>query len=475
MEIKRVFLLGFATAAVLAAAAPAGAAAGGFSFGSTPDQQRAAGVAMGKEAYLYGFPLNEFNLIRKADLKLSAPLNVLANAQQLATPAAQGVVAPNTDTLYSLAQIDLGKGPVVLKVPKMDHGLFDPRYWTFEFVEPYTNVVGYIGSRLNGSAGGTWALEWDGAKSKKALPKGVKRFKSSARRLWVIGRTLVSGKQDEAKAKKLMAQYRLGTLAALTAGKALTKPRNLTPGRPKTVEPPGLGFLDLLSAGMTEDPPPARDAAIVARMRNFGIGAGLKPSTAGLPAPVLEGLAAGVDAAAASLPIEARLPILTQAKENGGWYDPSPKVGRFGTDYQMRARVALVGIGINTVEESTYPTALTDSAGEMLNGANRYRMVFKRGKLPPVRGFWSVTMYDSNGYLVPNAAKVYAVGPDHPGMITRKDGSVVIVVQKSKPTEKDVNWLPSPEAGFRLNMRLYVPSKSILNGTWKPPGIEKVG
>ena len=471
MEIKRVFLLGFASAAVLAAAAPAGAA----DFGSTPDQQRAAGEAMGKEAYLYGFPLNEFNLIRKADLKLSAPLNVLANAQQLATPAAQGVVAPNTDTLYSLAQIDLGKGPVVLKVPKMDHGLFGPRYWTFEFVEPYTNVVGYIGSRLNGSDGGTWALEWDGAKSKKALPKGVKRFKSSARRLWVIGRTLVSGKQDEAKAKKLMAQYRLGTLAALTAGKALTKPRNLTPGRPKTVEPPGLGFLDLLSAGMTEDPPPARDAAIVARMRNFGIGAGLKPSTAGLPAPVLEGLAAGVDAAAASLPIEARLPILTQAKENGGWYDPSPKVGRFGTDYQMRARVALVGIGINTVEESTYPTALTDSAGEMLNGANRYRMVFKRGKLPPVRGFWSVTMYDSNGYLVPNAAKVYAVGPDHPGMITRKDGSVVIVVQKSKPTEKDVNWLPSPEAGFRLNMRLYVPSKSILNGTWKPPGIEKVG
>jgi hypothetical protein len=475
MEMKRSVLLGFATAAVLAAAAPAGAAAGGFSFGSTPDQQRAAGEAMGKEAYLYGYPLNEFNLIRKADLKLSAPLNVLANAQQLATPAAQGVVAPNTDTLYSLAQIDLGKGPVVLKVPKMDHGLFGRRYWTFEFVEPYTNVVGYIGSRLNGSAGGTWALEWSGAKSKKALPKGVKRFKSSARRLWVIGRTLVRGNKDQAKAKKLMAQYRLGTLADLTAGKALTKPRNLTPGRPKTVEPTGIAFLDLLSAGMTDDPPPTRDAEIVARMQNFGIGVGLKPSTAGLPAPVLEGLAAGVDAAAASLPIEARLPILTQAKENGGWYDPSPKVGIFGTDYPMRARVALVGIGINTVEESTYPTALTDSAGEMLSGANSYRMVFKRGKLPPVKGFWSVTMYDSNGYLVPNAAKVYAVGPDHPGMITRKDGSVVIVAQRSKPTEKDVNWLPAPAAGFRLNMRLYVPSKSILNGTWKPPGIEKVG
>ena len=471
MEIKRLFLLGFATAAVLAAAAPAGAA----DFGSTPEQQRAAGVALGKEAHTYGFPLNEFNLIRKADLQLSAPLNVLSNAQQLATPAAQGVVAPNTDTLYSLAQLDLGEGPLVLKVPKMDHGLFDPRYWTFEFVEPYTNVVGYIGSRLNGSAGGTWALEWSGAKSTKPLPKGVKRFKSSARHLWVIGRTLVSGKQDEAKAKKLMAQYRLGTLADLTAGKPLPKPRSLTPGRPKTVEPTGLEFLDLLSAGMTDDPPPARDKATVDRLKTVGVGVGLRPSTAGLPAPVLEGLAAGVDAAAASLPTEARLPILTEAKKNGGWFNPPPKVGIFGIDYEMRARVALVGIGINTVDESTYPTALTDSAGELLSGANNYRLVFKRGKLPPVKGFWSVTMYDSNGYLVPNAAKLYAVGPDHPGMITRKDGSVVIVVQQRKPTEKEVNWLPSPEAGFRLNMRLYVPSKPILNGTWKPPEIEKVG
>jgi len=223
MEIKRVFLLGFTTAAVLAAAAPAGAA----DFGSTPEQQRAAGVAMGKEAYLYGFPISEFNLIRKADLKLNAPMNVLTNAQKLAVAGAEGVVAPNNDTLYTLAQIDLTKGPVVLKVPKMGS-----RYWTFEFLEPYTNVVGYIGKRLNGSGGGTWAIEWSGAKSKKPLPKGVKRFKSSARSLWVIGRTLVQGGADTAKARALMAQYRLGTLADLMAGKALPKPRKLSPGRP---------------------------------------------------------------------------------------------------------------------------------------------------------------------------------------------------------------------------------------------------
>ncbi len=465
MKNKRSVLVGFVLVAALTAA-PANAA----DFGSGTAQQRAAGVELGKEAFLYGYPLIEYNLIREADLRLNAPLNVLANAHKLATPTAQGVVAPNTDTLYSLAQLDLGNGPVVLKVPKMDG-----RYWTFEFVEPYTNVVGYVGRRINGSAGGTWALEWSGAKAKKALPKGVKRFKSSARRLWVIGRTLVQGGTDTAKAKKLMAQYRLGSLADLIKGKALPTPRKLSPGRAKTVKPTGLEFLDALSAAMAVDPPPARDAATLARLATVGVGAGLRPSTAGLPAPVLEGLAAGVDAAAASLPIDSKLPVLNEAKANGGWYNPSPKVGAFGTDYVLRARVALLGIGINTVIESTYPTALTDSAGEMFSGANSYRMVFKRGKLPPVAGFWSLTMYDSDGYLVANPAKVYAIGPSHPGMITRKDGSVVIAIQRTKPTEKEVNWLPSPLAGFRLNMRLYIPSKSILSGAWKPPAVKKLG
>lgn len=469
MALRRVlpFIVAGCALVALSAAAPAGA---GSSFPTSPEEQRAAGFAMGKDAYTYGFPLSEFNLIREADLKTNAPLNVLANAQKLAGPEAKGVVAPNNDTLYSLAQVDLGNGPVVLKVPKMGG-----RYWTFEFVEPYTNVVGYIGRRLDGSAGGTWAIEWDGAKAKKPLPRGVKTFKSSARRLWVIGRTLVRGGRDTVKAKKLMAQYRLGPLADLQAGRKLPRPRSLAPGRPKTVEPTGIAFLDALSASMTADPPPARDAEIVGRMREFGIGVGLKPSTAGLPDAVLEGLAAGVDAAAAALPVESKMRILLQAQANGGWYDPPAKVGEFGTDYTLRARVALVGIGINTRIESTYPVALADSKGGLLNGANRYRMVFERGKFPPVRGFWSVTMYDSDGYLVPNPAKVYALGPDHPGLVTRKDGSVVIVIQKDRPTEKGVNWLPAPAAGFRLNMRLYLPTKAILNGTWKPPGVEKVG
>jgi hypothetical protein len=101
-------------------------------------------------------------------------------------------------------------------------------------------------------------------------------------------------------------------------------------------------------------------------------------------------------------------------------------------------------------------------------------MVFRRGQLPPVRGFWSVTMYDSDGFLVPNAAHRYSLGPTHPPLVRRGDGSIVIAIQRARPAEKDVNWLPAPAGGFRLSMRLYWPKPAVLRGVWQPPPLERV-
>ena len=137
--------------------------------------------------------------------------------------------------------------------------------------------------------------------------------------------------------------------------------------------------------------------------------------------------------------------------------------------------MALVGLGANTPVESVYPVALTDPTGALFDGRSRYQMVFKKGQLPPTKAFWSLTMYDTSGYLVNNAANIYAVGDSHPPLRKRADGSVVIAIQQERPASKDVNWLPSPAAGFRLNLRLYMPTKAILSGAWKPPGVEKVG
>lgn len=446
----------------LALAAPAGA--DDFSYGKE----------IGKAAYQYGFPLLENLRTRAQDLKSMAPVNRMANARFLAKAEDRVVVAPNADTFYSLAQIDLADGPVVLKVPKMDG-----RYWVFEFVEPYTNVEGYIGRRLNGSAGGTWAIRWTGAAAQSGgkLPAGVKTFNSSSRRLWCIGRTLINGEKDIPKARSLMSKYRLGTVAELKANK-LPKPVTMKPGRPFGTQPKGLALLRKLRTAIAENPPPQRDAAIIAQLQANGIApGGAVASVDDIGSQrVKEGLAAGVDEAAAALPTETRSAILKDAVSHGGWFDAASTIGDYGVDYGFRARVALVGLGANTPIESTYPAAIADSEGHLLQGTNKYRMVFPKGQLPPVKGFWSITLYDSAGFLIPNKGNVYSIGPTHPPLRKKADGSVVIVVQSTKPTERDVNWLPTPKAGlFRLIMRLYTPQPSILNGTWVKPSVVKVG
>ena len=450
-----------ATLAVLVTAAPAAQA--GLPV-VAPSPERA--FELGKEAFTYGFPLLEFNRVRSDDLAKMAPVNRLANARKLATAGADNVVAPNVDTLYSLGQFDLKK-PLVLKVPRMGN-----RYWTFQFVDPWTNVVGYVGQRLNGGRGGTWVLEWDKAPAGK-LPRGARRFRSPARRLWVIGRVLVKGNADQPAARKLMAKFRTGPLADYRAGRELAAPRSEVPLREKGGPPGGLAFVRRLNSQMAADPPPGRDAAILKRLAAIGVGIGKSPSSL---SPELQAkVAEGVDAAYAALPVEARAPILQQAVASGGWYMPPEDIGAFKTNYRFRARVALVGLGANTPVESVYPVALTTPTGELFNGANRYRMVFEKGELPPTRAFWSLTMYDTDGYLVANEEDIYAIGDSHPPLARKPDGSVVVVIQQGRPTEENVNWLPAPPGGFRLNLRLYMPKKAILDGSWKPPGVEKAG
>src|SRR4051794_4576982 len=150
-------------------------------------------VQAGRDAYLYGFPLIDFLRIRRENTSVrapdergNAPLNFFSRAPAFAEPRDRTVVAPNVDTLYSIAQVDLGKGPIVLSHPGMGK-----RYFVFELVEPYTNVVGYVGTRTTGRKAGRFALTWTGRKNAKP-PHGVRTIRSPYRRLWVIGRTLAS-------------------------------------------------------------------------------------------------------------------------------------------------------------------------------------------------------------------------------------------------------------------------------------------
>lgn len=474
MPRRRARLTALAASALALAALAAPAASPAV---SPPALTHDQAVQLGREAWQYGFPLMDLLRIRREETSVrysngrgASPVNVFSNAMAFATAKDRTVVLPNVDTLYSLSHLDLGREPIVLGHPDMGR-----RFYDFEFVDPWTNVVGYLGSRTTGQRAERLALVWTGARLRQRIPRGIRVLRVRYRRIWVIGRTLSDGSRaDVRKANALQRRYTLTPLSRL--GRP-GRPLPVRPGREtKHPLPKGLAFLDALGVAMRENPPPARDSAILAKLRAVGIGPGLSPSRAGLSPEALAGLVEGVNDESATRQTTMRLRVLREALSRHGWYVAPSNIGRYGTDYSFRADVAVAGIGANTEEEAMYPVAIADSTGKLFNSANRYRMVFKRGQLPPVRSFWSLTMYDISGYLVANPTNRYAVGSSHPPLVRRADGSVVIDIQRTRPTERGVNWLPSPPSGgFRLNLRLYWPTARALSRAWLPPGVERVG
>lgn len=448
------------------------ASAGSAGSAGTAPVSAAQAAKLGRLAYLYGFPLLEFlrvqdtqTSVRCPNRKGDAPLNSFSSAHQFARPVDRTVVAPNVDTLYSLAHLDLGRGPVVLSHPAMGH-----RYFVFELLDPYTNVIGYIGTRTTGSAAGSFAIEWSGRRNRPV--RGARVIRSRYRRVWVVGRTLVDGgRGDLRRAAGLMRRYQLSP-----PGGPRRFATGCRPGRPRQFKTPtGLAFLTALDRALRENPPPARDEPLLGRLARVGVGPGLSPRRAGLTPAALGALITGVDQTASELPAIAKQKVIQEALADHGWATVGNDIGDYGTDYLFRAQVAELGLGANTRQEAVYPVALTDSSDQPLNGANDYRLVLKRGQAPPNRAFWSLTMYNASGFLVSNPIHRDAIGSTHPPLRREPDGSIVVLIQHTRPRAAHVNWLPSPGGAFRLNMRIYWPGRSVLDGRWQPPPIERVG
>ena len=154
------------------------------------------------------------------------------------------------------------------------------------------------------------------------------------------------------------------------------------------------------------------------------------------------------------------------------------ETGIYGTNYLNRAVVTAIGLGANRVQDAIYPFSQKDAEGKPYDGANKYVMHFPRRQLPPVRGFWSVTMYDSQYYFVNNPLNRYSISPRQ-NLKTNPDGSTDLYLQKDSPgPDKESNWLPAPTGKFILMLRMYWPnegSPSIINGSWKIPAVKKVG
>jgi len=228
-------------------------------------------------------------------------------------------------------------------------------------------------------------------------------------------------------------------------------------------------FVELAS----NNPPHSNDYPILFRMKQIGLEPG-KPFDASKLDPIL---IQTINAAAKDA-----LTDLEQSGKSGagiglhvnGWFYQTSTVGTYGTAYKLRGMATLIGLGVNLPEDAIYPASFVDGEGKPYSGANRYVLRFEKGKFPPANAFWSVTLYNKDGFQAPNALNRFALG-DRDKLKFNGDGSLDIYIQNETPgADKESNWLPSPAGEFNLAMRLYSPKRDAVDGTWTPPPVRKL-
>jgi hypothetical protein len=413
-------------------------------------------------AYLYGLPTVMFGLTVDR-----FPRNTLLAIAQLADPKSQTVVAPNHDTLYTVSQIDLSDGPLVLEAPSAK------RYAVVQLLDSSTDAIGYIGSGSDRDKPSTTVIVPAGYTGE--LPSGVRVVRSPSTRIWLLGRTLLDGEADRPAARALMGSYTLTPLAAWMAGtRAAPTILEEFPARPPVVAPTGVAFFDALGKALTDEQAPAADACALKYFATAGIGPGTTPS-AGSDAKVTGALSAAAAAGLRIIDAMAKTLGRDSQRTHNGWSLLAGDTAAFGTNYINRAVVARVGLGANTPKEAIYPNTDTDGDGRTLTGKRKYVISFPSGELPPVNAFWSLTMYDDELHLIPNAIDRYAIGDRTPGLKYGRGRSLKLYVQRSAPPKAQrANWLPAPSGKFRLYLRLYEPKGSAVNGKWKLPTVTRV-
>lgn len=426
----------------------------------------------GVEAYTYLYPLVLMDVTRRQAVNVEpgktlgrAPMNMFAHFRSFPPAEFRDVVRPNFDTLYSTAWLDLTQEPVVVAAPDTQG-----RYYMLPMLDMWTDVFAVPGKRTTGTGAGQFALVppgWDGT-----LPEGVQRIDAPTPYVWIIGRTQTNGAGDYAAVNRIQDGYTITPLSQLGAE---PQPVQATIDPAVDMETPPMTQVSNMSAGeffayaaelLKVNPPHLTDQPIMARMRLLGIERGKSFDIQNADPAIQRGLErAAPDAIRA---MQEKMPTL--ARLVNGW-QVSTDLGVYGTNYLKRAAVALFGLGANLPEDAIYPVNIADAEGNPLTGAKRYVLHFEKDEIPPVTAFWSVTLYDQEGFPTVNDLKRNAIRDRDP-LTFNPDGSLDIHVQHTSPgAEKESNWLPAPTGDFNLLLRLYGPKASVIDGSWVPPEV----
>lgn len=440
-----------------------------------PDEFR----ALVRDAYHYAYPLVLMDITRQQMTNVAdahsvpqrAPINQFAHYRQYPDAQSKEVVRFNFDTLYSMAWIDVSQEPMVLSVPDSQG-----RYYLAPMLDMWTDVFAVPGTRTTGGKAGHFALAapgWSGE-----LPAGVELIQVPTPVLWLLGRTQTNGPGDYANVHKVQDQFRLVPLSQWDhdyqppSGLPVDpQVDNRTPPLEQVNRLSGVELLDRFARLLQQYPAHASDYPILHRMRALGIEPGKDFEPSRFTTEKLQAIDAAAQAAQEELRQIVRSAAIGALRNGWNW---SGSLGSYGTDYRKRAVVALAGLGANLPEDAIYPNAVVDAEGKPLSGQHAYLLRFEAGQLPPVDAFWSLTLYDKDGFQVANPLERFALG-SYDQLKFGSDGSLELRIQAQSPgKELEANWLPAPRDNFQLMLRMYSPQPAMLSGQWQPPAIRRV-
>jgi hypothetical protein len=428
------------------------------------------------ETYVWGYPLVLTDITRRVQTNVErpsgagrAPINQFSHAATFPPATFRDIVRPSFDTLYSNAWLDVSDEPMVLTLPATK------RYHVFQMMDAWTEVFAAPGIRMTGGKGGDYLVAGPGWLGD--VPQGIELLRSPTDHVWILGRIQTNGAPDYDFVHQLQVQVALVPLSRF--GKAYAPPKGKVDPSVDINTPPmitvnNMGaerFFRTLLESLKKNPPHVHDQGVVTRMKRIGLNPGMRFDFARLPALVRDALD---EAAAVALKTLERRHAATAGTLRNGWSITTGAIGYYGGDYAYRALIALCGIGANRPEDAIYPSAITDNEGRPLEGAHRYVMRFEKGQTPPVDAFWSLTLYDAQGFPVENPIGRHAIG-DRDRLRVGDDGSLTLYIQHASPgSVNESNWLPAPEGAFTLTMRCYSPRYEIAIGEWVPPPVKRV-
>jgi len=430
-----------------------------------------------REAYHFLYPLVLMDLTRRVMSNVPpgmkpgmGPENTFHHMRAYPPAGFHEVVRPNFDTLYSIAWLNLTREPLIISAPDTEG-----RYYLLPALDMWSDVFASPGKRTSGTGPGHFALVprgWTGQ-----LPAGVQQVDAPTPYVWVIGRTQTNGPADYAAVAQVQDGFKVTPLSCW--GGQVPAPA-YTPDPSVDMKTPPMIQVDTMPAAkyfaygaelMKVNPPHTTDWSQVARLKRIGLEPGQSFEFQAAPAVVQAAMERATTDGLALM--KAKLPTL--ARVVNGWQMNTDTMGVFGNYYLKRAIIAMVGLGANQPEDAVYPMCVGDAEGRPLLGSNRYVLHFSKAELPPVEAFWSLTMYDHQGFHRANRLDRFAIGDRDP-LRYNPDGSLDLYMQADSPgAEKEANWLPSPAEGeLAVTLRLYAPKAEALDGRWNPPAVQLV-